>query len=123
MAFEDQLYATIGSLVGGRVYPLRMPENPVYPVILWSIVGGTPTEMTQDMQYVDNPRLRLDVWGNTFDDVLTVGAQILSLLAMRSQSNLGFSSLYDGKQDILDADTGNFRRIYEFRIWMSQNTT
>jgi hypothetical protein len=120
LAFEDTLFLSLSPFVGGRVYPLRMPENPTFPVILWSIIGGPRAGQAQDGGGVDNPRLRLDVWGQTYDDVVGVGVQVRALLDSRSQSDFGFSAQFEGEQDLLDPDTGSFRRILEFRIWMTQ---
>jgi Protein of unknown function (DUF3168) len=120
LAFEDSLFLSLSPLVDGRVYPLQMPENPTFPVILWSIVGGPRAAQSQDGGGVDNPRLRLDIWGQLYDDVVGVAVQVRSLLESRSQIDLGFSTVYEGEQDLLDPDTGNPRRILEFRVWMTQ---
>jgi Protein of unknown function (DUF3168) len=59
--------AGISALIGTRVYPVVLPENPTLPALLYKFVGGQ-SDPTLDTSGEQKLRLELDCYGASFDD-------------------------------------------------------
>ena len=61
---------TIFALIGTRLYPITLPENPTLPAIRYTVVGGMsmPTFETSGM---NRWRFQFDCYGATADDAMT----------------------------------------------------
>jgi len=109
---EQDLYTVVESLVGSRVYPGRVPEGSVYPAIDFIFIEGPPDQTQQD--YIRNPRVRFNVWADTYDDMLNAALA----LRQRLDHHIGdFSALFMGGLDLDDPETGKFHRVVDFSLW------
>ena len=63
MSLEVTLNSLLGPLVDGRCYPDVLPDNPVFPLIVYQQVGGQAVEyLDQSMADKDNARMQVWVW-------------------------------------------------------------
>lgn len=115
MSFESAFYLLLKNVVGGRVYPGRLPQSPTLPAIDFLNVGGS-SMAAQDSVGPRNPRVRLNVWAKDYDSLITTSESAISAL---HGNNGSFSAIFEGDQDIDDPNTGLFHRVLEFSvIWV-----
>jgi hypothetical protein len=74
--------AGVSSFAGTRIYPIILPQNPLYPAITYSIedetFGETFDEATTD--YVET-QVQVDAWGNTYAEAKNLYLAIKASLA------------------------------------------
>jgi hypothetical protein len=69
---EEALYtliqseASITALVGTRVYPIRMAQNPTYPTLVYSLVSTRNLELLSGDGGMYWPRYQIDSYARTY---------------------------------------------------------
>lgn len=115
MKIEEALYAHLKSytgltnLVGTRIYPLVLPQNPTLPAIIYqkiSRVGGRALS-SPSPRYV-RARFQISCWGASYGSVKDVAEQVKAAL----QDYHGVMG-GTGGVTVLDADVANEQDIYE----------
>lgn len=105
----------VSKLVGTRVYPMILPENPNLPAITYQLISDVPQHTQEGFSHSDCI-LRVNCWGKTYDDAVSLSGAVASRLDSREIP--GYDRLLlAGRQDLQDAQTGLFRRLMEFRAW------
>lgn len=76
MSMDSMVYAALGGLVGGEVYPDFAPEGTPRPFITFQAVGGNPINMI-DNTVPDKERVRVqvNVWAVTRLEASSLGKQ------------------------------------------------
>ena len=57
--------AGLAGVLGGRVYPKRMPQNPTYPTIVYHRISGAREHSHDGSSGLAHPRFQLDLWAKT----------------------------------------------------------
>lgn len=118
MSIAAQLFATLGPLVAGRVYPAVAPEASSLPRIVYQQVGG------KSINYVDdtlpdkrNGRMQVACWamtdGQAEDLILQVEALLLSAPALQVESLGAPSGAYE-------EDTKLYAYRQDFSVWAAR---
>lgn len=63
--------STIAGLVSTRMYPLKMPQNPTLPLIVYQKVSGF-REHDMDGSTIARPRFQVDSWAESYVDAKTL---------------------------------------------------
>lgn len=112
--------ATISGLIGTRYYPLKMPQVPTLPLIVYTKVSG-PRLHDMDGSSIAEPRFQIDSWADTY-----VGAKALAnAVRERLDSYTGpvgspadtvhFAYLLN-EQDLYDDESKYWRVSMDFEI-------
>jgi hypothetical protein len=101
----------VTSLVGDRLFPEALPENPVLPAITYQLISS-PRVMTQQGPSLAKPRYRWSCWATTYDEA--VAAAIAVIRALRTE---GINAWADEESDRREPNTGLFRRMVETLSW------
>ncbi len=74
MAVRDRLIndATLGPLIGQRVYPLVLPHNAALPAIVYQRISTPRITNQQGSSGLARPRLQLKSWATTFEAAYAV---------------------------------------------------
>lgn len=112
MSLEENVWEIISGVASGNIFPYRLPENTAYPAVDFIYFEGAPIR-SQNGSF-RNPRLRFSIWADTFDDMIGVFRNLISLLDYHKGA---FSSLFEGVQDIPDPETQLFHRVVDFYVW------
>jgi len=108
---------TFSGAIGDRLFPLRLPQEPVLPAITYTRLSAPP-EATQTSYALRRIRVVFGCWDKTYDGAVALGALVISLLAHQSIEAGGGKCLLLGDRDALpDPITGLFRRLVEFQIF------
>lgn len=102
-------YAGLSALVGTRIYPLVLPQNPTLPAVTYFKVSragertlGGPNPVLKQV------RIQFSCWGSTYRSAKDVAEQVMMAL----QDYTGTMGGTDGVK-VLDANPVNERDIYE----------
>jgi hypothetical protein len=64
--------STFNGLLAGRIYPLRLPENPVYPACTYRVVSAVPAYNMDGTVMSVTTRIEFSAWSLTFADCRSV---------------------------------------------------
>lgn len=107
--------ATIAALVVGRCYPLRMPQNPTLPNVVYQLVSESPLQVCS---YVD-PRFQLSCWAETYKGAVTLATAVRTLFEGRhvTAGGVHYRSVVVNEMDT-DPDelTGYYRRLVDVKL-------
>lgn len=108
------------ALVGDRVYPRKMPPDPVFPLVLYTRVSTPPRGLTHSGPVgLAEPRIQFDVWATDPLDADAVAEQLrLAVHGFRGSMDdvvVGSAQVVNDF-DADDPDTGLFRRVLDAQI-------
>lgn len=66
----------ISALVVARVYPLRLPQKPLMPAIVYMKVTGRRFTHLRGPASLARPRYQLDCWASTHDGAVELGTLV-----------------------------------------------
>lgn len=120
--------ATVQSVVAGRIYPLRLPQNPTFPAVTYTnIMSERPETMTGGTGLVRS-RLQVDSWGQTKEAAEDLAARIRKVLqGFRGAFGSGATLVnvqavhYVSDFEMYDPDVNNYRVIKDYHIWFEED--
>ena len=125
MSFSDELFTyltleapDVVSLVGTRVYPLKLPAQAVMPAITYQRISGPKPIATQADEGPTHARIRINCWASTYEGSNALAGAVVSDLAGDAGPGLGHGK--DGDQEDDDPNTGLFRRRLEYLYWIDE---
>ena len=107
--------ATVGALISSRAYPLKMPQNPTLPNVVYQLISG---EQLHVSDYVD-PRYQLACWAATYAKAVELADAVRALFAYRHMtvSGLHYRAMVQNEMDTdPDDETGYYRRIVDVKF-------
>jgi hypothetical protein len=114
------LQAALAGLVAGRVYPVRLPDAPVFPAIRYSTVNTNYLNTLCGQTNLSESRYRIDVFATTITEAEQIAASILSI--MRGTS-LGFKNVPLSAIDGYEPTVAIYRKMLDFQIWEAELMT
>lgn len=123
-------YSAITDLIGTRIYPDILPQDPTYPAITYQEISGPRDYTQQGADGVTTYRVQLDLWANTFEEVIPLRDAVEASVsgvhhvehgspamiihgAFIDDSRSGFASALD------DTSTAPYRKGFDLRITVS----
>lgn len=122
MAIESDLVAVltgdagIAALVGQRVYPLVLPQNPTLPAIVYQEVQGTARAGADGDMGQRESRFLVSWWASSFSAVKVGKGLMLGLLSGYSGGDIERIEV-DGLRDDYDPETNRFRQQVELVVY------
>jgi hypothetical protein len=117
---------TVAGLVGTRMYPAILPQNPTYPAITYQYIGGASDISTDGPTGLTNLTFQIDCWASTY----TAADGLFE--AVRKRLN-GYKGDAGGvtvrgvflvrKRDLYDNDAKVHRRSADWSIWNEESVT
>ena len=113
--------ASAFALIGSRVYPLHLPDNPTYPAVVVKKINVNPATNKTTTSPVDNVSMQIDVLSGEYGDTNTAAETIRSALdGFRGDVVFLGDTIpvdgirYDGgAEDFVDVQDGNGQmRVY-----------
>lgn len=124
MSLESDLYtrlstfAGLTALVSTRIYPSRLPDNPTLPAVVYTRITTTHVLASGDVPLV-RARMQIDVWDDSYLDVVAVAAQVHAALDMASPTGL-VATIPENDSDDYDSEALLHRKRMDFWIWKLQ---
>lgn len=69
-------FADLTSLIGGRVYPVALPQSPTYPCIAYRRVQSRRFEGLHDRGGYATATIQINVFASTYDEVKDIVEQV-----------------------------------------------
>jgi len=126
---EEALYsklsndAGVSGLVSTRVFPNLMPQNPTYPLLVYTRVSGPRIHSHDGSSGLAHPLFQIDSWAETYAGVKALAEKVR--LALQ-----GFSGtvatvvingiLFEGDRDLYEDGVEEFRVSSDYRIWHNE---
>ena len=114
MSLEATLKSLLGPVVSGRCYPDTVPDNPVFPLIVYQGVGGVAVEyVEQVIADKENSRVQVWVWSKSRPEASTVARQARAAIigsALQANTLAAPVSTYDEAMKLYGARA-------DFSIW------
>jgi len=118
------------AMVGGRAYPLRLPQKTALPAIVLTRISETRVAHLRGADALARPRYQVDCWAATHDAATQLGALCRQRLngfagtwtdTDSPTTSVSVKILIDGEQDLFDADIsgGSCRHSADYLIWHS----
>lgn len=128
MAFEEGLFdylsnhAGLSALVGSRIYPSVLPQDPTLPAVTYFRVS-TPRERAFKRSLLPQGMFQLDCWATTYPDAKDVAEQVRLALDMY-RGTMGTEtvlvSIIVNERDLYDPETGYWHPLVEVEIWWEE---
>jgi hypothetical protein len=118
-------HAGLTTLVGTRIYPIRLPQRPTIPGVTYRVISARRfSAMAVDVADVET-RVQVDAWSDKFNDatrgVMQIAAQIRAALVRWMGTTAGleiqdcyFENEVDFYEEGVDAP---HRRSSDFRVY------
>lgn len=72
--------SAISSLVGARIYPVLLPQDPTYPAITYQRISGERRHDLQGASGIGHPRISVSCWATTYAGVKALAAAVRKAL-------------------------------------------
>lgn len=112
--------STITSMVGQRIYQVKIPQGGALPCVTLSRVSGSRVGILTGVSGLAHPRIQIDCWGTAYDSVKYLADRLrLCLDGFRGN----FSSIQIqgchllGDFDAYDDESEVFHTALDFEIW------
>ena len=110
----------ISDLVGTRIYPVRLPQKPTLPAIVYTQVAGPQIE-TLEGCVAHNPHFQIDCYSKNPLEAWTVadaveGALNLFSGVMNAEEQVS-ASIKINREDIFEENVDDYRVALDFSIW------
>ena len=120
MSFESALKAhlqadvAIVALVADRIWPSHR-RTQTLPAIVYSRAGGEVIQDLDGEDYLQNPRVQIDVWASSYDGAAALG------IAVRMRMNVAASdfrsALNSEPMEFYESETRYYRVLLDYSCW------
>ena len=118
--------ATLGGLIGTRLYPLKLPQDPTVPAMTFQWISGQRAHAADGAVGLASPRVQFDCWAETYLEVESVFEALRKRLdgfrgtagASRVQG-----AFFETERDDYEDEARLYRRSADFFIWHEEAIT
>lgn len=123
MSAESDLVAILdggGTTAGTRVYPVLLPDVPVFPAVTYQGISQVPQQHRSADTRLDRLRFQVNAWGKTFEQARILADELRELLNRASGGSIGRIWVEDSRDDF---DTGAelFVRQMDVIAWFTRS--
>lgn len=128
MAFEEGLftylstYAGLAALVGTRIYPMLLPQQPTLPAVTYQRIS-TPRLHEFEASFLPHPRFQFDCWAGDFLAAKNVAEQVrlaLDLYTGAMGAETVEVSIVEDERDTYEPDVDIWHSMVEAVIWYEE---
>ena len=118
--------STLGGLIGTRLYPLKLPQDPTMPAITYQWISGARVHSTDGASGLSSPRIQFDCWALTYLEAEAVFEALRKRLD-GFQGTAGASRIqaafFESERDLYDDEARLYRRSTDFFVWYEEAVT
>lgn len=112
--------APFAALIGGRIYPGKLPQEQTMPALTYSIISGGSTVTTDGADGLANPRVQIDSWGSDYLQMVNAFDAVRKIL--NGHSGPGIQGIFlVARRDLYDNEPALYRRSADFQIWHEES--
>lgn len=117
-------YGALGALVGTRIYPMRLPQKPTLPGIVYHQISRRPEHVrTGIVKPIVAVRMQFDVVAERYSQVESVAAALkTALYSYVSSDPVVYSTMVEGEreQPLTEPTLQQFGRSIDATIWYAE---
>lgn len=127
MTIEAGLYSalvgnsSINSIVSGRVYAMRLPQDPTFPAITYQRISNARGRALSALaNNYSRASIQVDSWASSYSEIKQLSEAVRGLLedyVGTMGAHTVKSARYLGERDDFDPELSNYRVIQEFELW------
>jgi len=107
--------ATVTSLVDSRIYPLKAPENPTYPFIVYQRIGCIPEYGVDGFHNLSNVKVEFDCYATDHAGVRSLSSALHTVMQTAT-----FKNILEDDMDFVEPDLDGYRVVQDYSIWVSE---
>ncbi len=118
--------AALSALIGTRLYPLRLPQQPNVPCISYAVIASARFHAWTGPLELVRTRVQFDAWATNYSEVVAVADALrLRLDGYKGPAGAGEiqGAFFDSERDLFEQDAELYRRSMDYRIWMPEDVT
>jgi len=119
MSIQSDLYTHLSTdaglltLVSTRLYPVKVPQSPTYPLVSYLAISGQSMNSLGGTGALRNSLYQFDVYAKTYSEAISIADALETAMASAS-----FKTLLQSRIDADFDDTPDvYRIILDFSIW------
>ncbi|NOX15962.1 MAG: DUF3168 domain-containing protein [Epsilonproteobacteria bacterium] len=105
---EKDLYIALKT-VCDRVYPIKMPEDAIYPTITYMVIYDGQDQATNGNLMSRSVRFQVDVWASSYSEAKTLKDAIVNEVIGLKGGSISAQDLYEDQLEL-------FRELIDFKI-------
>ena len=117
---------TLAALIGTRLYPLILPQDPTVPAITFQWISGQRAHAADGAVGLASPRVQFDCWAETYLDVEATFEALRKRLD-GFQGAAGTSRIqgafFETERDSYDDKVRLYGRSVDFFVWYEEAVT
>lgn len=114
--------ATVKTLTT-RIFPVTIPQDPIYPLILYTKISGMRDHILQGPSGFAHPRFQIDAFAETYTAAKSLANAIRKALdgyrGTVLDTRIG-SCLIDSERDIYESEIKIYRVSQDYLIWCEE---
>lgn len=114
--------ATVKTLTT-RIFPVTIPQDPIYPLILYTKISGSRDHILQGPSGFAHPRFQIDAWDESYTGAKSLANAIRKALdgyrGTVLDTRIG-SCLIDSERDIYESEIKIYRVSQDYLIWCEE---
>lgn len=118
IAIKNKLleYISLTNLIGTRLYPLKLPQNPTYPSITYQLISDPRRQMGSK-----SPRYQYSIFGTTYGQVKGVEEKLREALnTLEGTANI-FAQYEEDTRPIYENDTSLYSIQLDTILYYQKN--
>jgi hypothetical protein len=115
-------WPALNALVGNRIYPTRMPQDPTLPAIVWHRIARRPVHVKVGyVRPIAGVLLQFDVMAATYAEIDAIAIELKqALYGFRVVEPYIYDVMVQGEVDGDEIDLVQFHRSIDAEIWYSE---
>jgi hypothetical protein len=107
--------ATIVGLMGTRIYPLRAPQNPTFPFIVYQRISCVTEYGMDGFHGLSNVTVQFDCYATSHGGVRSISSALHTVMQTAT-----FKNILDNDMDMVEPDLDGYRVVQDYSIWVSE---
>ncbi len=115
-----QAVSGVTNLVGTRVYPVVLPQDPVYPAVRYQQTAGERTQAMGSNTGLVNTTVQIDSYSESYEEAREVAEEVRAALQRFQGTVAGVeieSVFVNGPLDVFEDQIKKFRVQQDFTVW------
>lgn len=116
---ETKLYTaltgdtTVAGVVGTRIYPLVMPQDPTFPAITYERISGEKVNGLDGYLHMENAHIMVMIWATAYDTAKELAEDVHDCM----NKVVAFRSILVNDPDGYDVNTGLYFVSQDYSCW------
>lgn len=113
--------ATVASLIGTRMFPVKLPQNPTFPAVMIQTISGERVHSTDGASGLAGPRIQIDCWAESYADADAVFEAVRKRLDGKGNGDIQ-GMFIQSERDDFDFELGIYNRSMDVFVWHKEAT-